>query len=408
MYAFGHGLSYTIFDYSDLEVSGGETIRASFTITNTGEREGADVPQVYLAEAPEVVRMRLLGFERIELAPGKSREVTLTADPRLLAWFDGAANQWRITDGAHEVALGRSAGDLVLTGSANLTGGFSKSELGHFGASAQWGNGGRTEASSRSRQPERRAAMATFARLDVSQARTTVCIVDERGLVTWRGSCVTSPAAIAQILTAQASLLERVGLESGPLAPWLVHELRALELPVVCLDARHARAALSMQINKSDANDADGLAQIVRTGWYREVEVKSIESHLVRATLGVRKQLVGMRTEMINQIRGLMKIFGLILPKGSGARFEAGVRARIAEKAELGVVVEPLLAAWRALDDQVAALEQQLVRRARRHEVCHRLMTVPGVGPLTALAFVTTVDDPTRFRRSRVSVLTSV
>jgi transposase len=242
--------------------------------------------------------------------------------------------------------------------------------------------------------------MATFARLDVSQARTTVCIVDERGLVTWRGSCVTSPAAIAQILTAQASLLERVGLESGPLAPWLVHELRALELPVVCLDARHARAALSMQINKSDANDADGLAQIVRTGWYREVEVKSIESHLVRATLGVRKQLVGMRTEMINQIRGLMKIFGLILPKSSGARFEAGVRARIAEKAELWVVVEPLLAAWHALDDQVAALEQQLVRRARRHEVCHRLMTVPGVGPLTALAFVTTVDDPTRFRRS--------
>ena len=179
-----------------------------------------------------------------------------------------------------------------------------------------------------------------------------------------------------------------------------MHELRALELPVVCLDARHARAALSLQINKSDANDADGLAQIVRTGWYREVEVKSVESHLVRATLGVRKQLVGMRTEMINQIRGLMKIFGLILPKGSGARFEASVRARSAEKAELGLVIEPLLAAWRALDHQVAALERQLVRRARRHEVCHRLMTVPGVGPLTALAFVTTVDDPTRFRRS--------
>jgi transposase len=242
--------------------------------------------------------------------------------------------------------------------------------------------------------------MPTFAGLDVSQAKTTVCIVDERGLVTWRGSCATSPRAIAQTLATRASSLERVGLESGPLAPWLVHELRILELPVVCLDARHARAALSVQINKSDANDADGLAQIVRTGWYREIEVKSVESHLVRATLGVRKQLVGMRTEMINQIRGLMKIFGLILPKGSGARFEASVRARFAEKAELGLVLEPLLAAWRALDDQVAALERQLVRRARRHEVCDRLMTVPGVGPLTALAFVTTVDDPTRFRRS--------
>jgi transposase len=110
----------------------------------------------------------------------------------------------------------------------------------------------------------------------------------------------------------------------------------------------------------------------------------------------VRKQLVGMRTETINQIRGLMKIFGLLLPRGSGARFEAQVRTRLAERAELRLVVEPLLAAWRALDDQVAALERQLVRRARRHEVCHRLMTVPVVGPLTALAFVTTVDDPTR------------
>jgi transposase len=124
--------------------------------------------------------------------------------------------------------------------------------------------------------------------------------------------------------------------------------------------------------------------------------------------LGLRKQLVDMRTEMINQIRGLMKIFGLILPKGSGARFEAQVRTRLADHAELRLVVEPMLAAWRALDDQVAALERQLVRRARHHEVCHRLMTVPGVGPLTALVFVTTVDEPARFDDRRASVLTSV
>jgi beta-glucosidase len=93
LYPFGHGLSYTRFAYSDLEVTGGETVTASFTVTNTGERAGADVPQLYLTGAPDQKRMRLLGFERVELAPGESREVTLTADPRLLARFDRAANK---------------------------------------------------------------------------------------------------------------------------------------------------------------------------------------------------------------------------------------------------------------------------------------------------------------------------
>jgi beta-glucosidase len=115
VFAFGHGLSYTRFDYADLEVSGGETVTASFTVTNTGEREGADVPQLYLTEAAGERRMRLLGFERMELRPGEARRVELTADPRLLARFDAAAGQWRIAAGTHRVALGKSAGDLALT-----------------------------------------------------------------------------------------------------------------------------------------------------------------------------------------------------------------------------------------------------------------------------------------------------
>jgi beta-glucosidase len=122
LYAFGHGLSYTTFSYSDLKPSGGEMLAATFTVTNTGQREGADVPQLYLTDAPNEKRMRLLGFERVALRPGESRQVTLTADPRLLARFDGTANKWRIADGTHTVALGKSAGDLMLTGSASLTG----------------------------------------------------------------------------------------------------------------------------------------------------------------------------------------------------------------------------------------------------------------------------------------------
>jgi beta-glucosidase len=119
-YAFGHGLSYTTFSYSDLKVSGGETITATFTVTNTGKVAGADVPQVYLTDAAGDKRMRLLGFERVELAPGASRTVTVTADPRLLAKFDGGANQWRIAGGPHRVAVGKSADDPVATAEVTL------------------------------------------------------------------------------------------------------------------------------------------------------------------------------------------------------------------------------------------------------------------------------------------------
>ncbi|MGE3875237.1 MAG: glycoside hydrolase family 3 C-terminal domain-containing protein [Parvibaculaceae bacterium] len=121
MFAFGHGLSYTTFSYGDLKVSGGETITAAFTVTNKGERTGADVPQLYLTGAPDGNRMRLLGFERVELKPGESRQVALTADPRLLARFDIGAGQWRIAGGEYAIALGKSAGDPVLDGRAELT-----------------------------------------------------------------------------------------------------------------------------------------------------------------------------------------------------------------------------------------------------------------------------------------------
>jgi beta-glucosidase len=121
MYAFGHGLSYTTFSYSDLAVEGGDTVTATFTVTNTGGRAGADVPQFYLTDAAGDRRTRLLGFERVELQPGETRHITLTADPRLLARFDGDAGQWRITRGTYKVAVGKAADALELTAETRLT-----------------------------------------------------------------------------------------------------------------------------------------------------------------------------------------------------------------------------------------------------------------------------------------------
>ncbi|MFN8203007.1 MAG: glycoside hydrolase family 3 C-terminal domain-containing protein [Solirubrobacteraceae bacterium] len=122
LYAFGHGLTYTSFAYSELTVEGGDTVRAAFTVTNTGDRRGADVPQLYLTEAAGEKRIRLLGFERVELEPGESQRVTVAADRRLLSRFDADAAQWRTAAGTYAVAVGRAADALELVAETELTG----------------------------------------------------------------------------------------------------------------------------------------------------------------------------------------------------------------------------------------------------------------------------------------------
>ena len=129
--------------------------------------------------------------------------------------------------------------------------------------------------------------MEQFVGLDVSLAETSLCVVDSHGATLWQGKCGSSPEAIAATVRARAPKVARIGFESGPLSSWHWHELKKLGLPVICLDARHAKAALSLQLNKSDRNDALGLAQIVRTGWYREVAVKSLDSQLIRSLISV-------------------------------------------------------------------------------------------------------------------------
>ena len=169
--------------------------------------------------------------------------------------------------------------------------------------------------------------MTCFVGLDVSQKMTAICVVDNAGRRLWRGQCPTNPEQISILVRRYAEDDARIGIETGAMTPWLVHELRNLGLEVVCLDARHARAALEMQINKTDQNDAEGLAQIVRTGWYRSVHVKSFESHRARALLGARTQLIGMTTRLSNYIRGALKTFGLLPGGMRGLPFDRKVEA---------------------------------------------------------------------------------
>jgi transposase len=185
------------------------------------------------------------------------------------------------------------------------------------------------------------------------------------------------------------------------MTPWLVHELRSLGLEVVCLDARHARAALKMQINKTDQNDAEGLAQIVRTGWYRSVHVKSLDSHRARAILGARTQLVGMRTRLSNHIRGVLKTFGLLPAGMRGLPFDRKVEALLLDRSDVALIVRPMLVAWRQLREQITVFDKSVRMLVKSNSACRLLMSVPGIGVLSALAYVSTVEDPARFVRSR-------
>lgn len=242
--------------------------------------------------------------------------------------------------------------------------------------------------------------MSEYVGLDVSMEETSVCILDAEGKTVWEGKVESEPSAIGRVLRRRAPDAAKVGLETGPSSTWLWHELRAAGFAAICIDARHAQAALSMRLNKTDRNDAAGLAQLMRMGWYREVKVKQLPAHGDGALLASRALLVRQRCELENQIRGLLKNFGLRPRATKGKAFEQSVRTLACRHAMLKDVVVPLLAAWSALRGQTAVLTRAVQERTKESPVCRRLMTMPGVGPLTALAFSAAIDDPARFKHS--------
>jgi transposase len=193
----------------------------------------------------------------------------------------------------------------------------------------------------------------------------------------------------------------RIGLETGATSTWLWTELNKMGLPIVCIDARHAKAALKMQINKSDRNDAVGIARIMQCGWYKEVCVKDLDSHATKALLVSRALLVKIKRDIENQIRGLLKNLGLVIGRAKMNMFAVRAAQLAEDRSELFSAVDPLLKAREAVEQQILDLDRKVLRLARNNAQVRRFMTTPGIGPVTALCFLATIDDPARFKRSR-------
>ncbi len=236
--------------------------------------------------------------------------------------------------------------------------------------------------------------------LDVSLAETSIVVIDDNDKVLWRGSTASTPDAIAEALKKHAPRAERVGLEAGQLSAWLYHGLKAKDWPVICIDARHAKAALSLRLNKTDTNDALGLAQLMRVGWYREVVVKGHDCQALRALLVVRAQLVAQITTLKNCVRGILKTFGRVLPKKLRASYIASVREIAEGDAVLEPIVMPMLKTIAATMEQLHVYDRSVHRIAREDETARHLMSAPGVGPIVVLAYITGVETPARFARS--------
>jgi len=243
--------------------------------------------------------------------------------------------------------------------------------------------------------------MKHYAGLDVSVKETSICIVDETGKVCRELKVTSHPEDLLRVLQDPAWNLVRVGLEAGPLSQWLFNGLAEAGIPALCIETRHAKAYLKAQINKTDRNDARGIAQMMRVNLFRPVHVKTLASQKRRALLTARKLLQEKAIAIENDIRGLLRNFGLKVGVASAVMFEQRIRELVEGMPELGELMEVLLDARRKLREQFSKLHRKLLSIVREDEVCRRLMSVPGVGAVSALAFRATIDVPSRFRNSK-------
>src|ERR1700731_1335788 len=244
--------------------------------------------------------------------------------------------------------------------------------------------------------------MAHFVGLDVSVKETSVCVVNDAGKVVLEQKVPTEPSDIIALLTSLGATYGRIGIEAVLLSQCPINALTATELPVICVETRHMKALLTaQQINKTDRNDARGIAQMMRVGLFKPVHVKTLVAQEQRMLLTSRKLLQRKLLDVECELRGTLRNFGLKVGTVGGSRYEARVRELVAGFPRLAAVAEPLLNVRRVMRQQLAVLHKMLLDTVRDDPVCRRLMTAPGVGAVVALTYRATVDQPQRFARSR-------
>lgn len=244
--------------------------------------------------------------------------------------------------------------------------------------------------------------MTNYAGIDVSLRSVNICVVDDDGELISEMKLSSDVQEIIPYLDELEHSIDIVGLEAGTLSQYLTYGLQAADFNVVCMEAQQVKAALSAMRNKTDKHDARGIAQLLRSGWYSQVHIKSMESHHIRMLLSSRRTVLDKCIDLENEIRGLFKIFGIKLPPKLGhGSFDKAVRAVIEADEKLSHALLPMLDARLVLYKTFRVLDNRTRHLAWGDKLCGRLMTAPGVGYVTALTFKAGVDDPSRFKQSR-------
>jgi transposase len=243
--------------------------------------------------------------------------------------------------------------------------------------------------------------MTYYVGLDVSVESTAICVIDDAGNIERELAAPSHPDDLVAALSQYSGEIGAIGLEAGPMSAFLAAGMKRVGLDVILMETRRVHAALSAIPIKTDRRDARGIAELLRMGWFQPVHLKTAAARDLRLMLSARDTLGRRVRELDNSIRGLLRGFGLRLPKGARGRFCALVRDLTEGNPVLEAAITPLLAARDAMASEFAKLDKLVRDQSGNDAVCRRLMTVPGVGAVIAMTFRAAIDDPTRFRSSK-------